>query len=638
MCNNDEVTYQACTRTIPEAGSSTLSDAPFTHNPLPGNRYIRLLKLYAGDWDETIRCSLFTLNVDSPKETEPFEAISYAWGDATQRVDILLDGKLFSITNSLFEALQVIRSSPGKHTRVLWADGICINQADIEERALQVQLMRLVFSTATKVLIWLGHEDCEKVEAALDLACRIASIELDASREDDTDETSSLSEILSKPFYHMRTRTSSQITLRSPSQALPDPLDLKPLCPLFEHTWYQRLWVVQELALSRDATVLLGLGSMGFNEVGKTANYVISRYRSSFLRYNAFDGLRKCSLLRCLRNKNWTDASFFHLLVSTRIQSASDPRDKVYGILGLPTSDSDPETSPFIVPDYSLSKTEVYTEIAEKILIEHQEIDLLATVQHGPTLSTDWPSWIPDWTSTITNYLCHPLRNTSQDTQAVVNKPSCVTCNITSSDVSHISVRGITISTVQSLLENAFSAHLVWQHADVPKALQSLITSLQASHGEEELAFTISAGCGQDVFFTETNPKIVAAQIADYKAFLAWDLDQYTTADVDIPVPADTDAEDVKAAYRFYANCSPVYVRRRFFVTSDGQLGLGPLAMEEGDVVVVLFGGTVPFVLRPCGDGHFRLMGECYVHAIMEGQAVEKWKESGKAATDFHLF
>lgn len=79
---------------------------------------------------------------------------------------------------------------------------------------------------------------------------------------------------------------------------------------------------------------------------------------------------------------------------------------------------------------------------------------------------------------------------------------------------------------------------------------------------------------------------------------------------------------------------------RRFFLTEKGYMGLGPKAMRKGDVVFILRGGQVPFLLRPAGrenvprvgevDTHV-LVGDCYVHGIMDGEAVPKnesdWKK-----------
>jgi hypothetical protein len=58
---------------------------------------------------------------------------------------------------------------------------------------------------------------------------------------------------------------------------------------------------------------------------------------------------------------------------------------------------------------------------------------------------------------------------------------------------------------------------------------------------------------------------------------------------------------------------------RRFFVLSNGLIGMGPIAMEADDVIVILRGGPVPYVLRPFGD-EYMLVGECYVYGAMYGE------------------
>lgn len=57
-------------------------------------------------------------------------------------------------------------------------------------------------------------------------------------------------------------------------------------------------------------------------------------------------------------------------------------------------------------------------------------------------------------------------------------------------------------------------------------------------------------------------------------------------------------------------------------------MGFGAEAMRPGDVVAVLFGCSFPVLLRPSGDG-FRLIKACYVHGIMDGEAIVE-HEQGK--------
>jgi hypothetical protein len=65
---------------------------------------------------------------------------------------------------------------------------------------------------------------------------------------------------------------------------------------------------------------------------------------------------------------------------------------------------------------------------------------------------------------------------------------------------------------------------------------------------------------------------------------------------------------------------------RRFCVTRKGYIGLVPIETKTGDEIAVFDGATVPFVLRQAekGDGAFYLIGECYVHGIMKGEALGK--------------
>jgi hypothetical protein len=66
---------------------------------------------------------------------------------------------------------------------------------------------------------------------------------------------------------------------------------------------------------------------------------------------------------------------------------------------------------------------------------------------------------------------------------------------------------------------------------------------------------------------------------------------------------------------------------RRFCVTEKGYIGLVPPHTELGDKVCVIFGASTPFVLRDAGEGKHALVGECYMHAMMDGEVVP---ESGE--------
>lgn len=87
-----------------------------------------------------------------------FVALSYRWGDPDDQRRALVDGQVTMITASLDGALRGLRR---RGFRRIWADGLCINQQDTEERAQQVTKMDAIYRSASRVLAWLGEEEYE---------------------------------------------------------------------------------------------------------------------------------------------------------------------------------------------------------------------------------------------------------------------------------------------------------------------------------------------------------------------------------------------------------------------------------------------------------------------------------------------
>lgn len=73
---------------------------------------------------------------------------------------------------------------------------------------------------------------------------------------------------------------------------------------------------------------------------------------------------------------------------------------------------------------------------------------------------------------------------------------------------------------------------------------------------------------------------------------------------------------------------------RRLIITKRGYIGLAPSTAKKDDRVSILFGSEVPIILRKRHSGGFEVVGETYIHGIMEGEVVEEWKnglvEAGK--------
>jgi len=114
------------------------------------------------------------------------------------------------------------------------------------------------------------------------------------------------------------------------------------------------------------------------------------------------------------------------------------------------------------------------------------------------------------------------------------------------------------------------------------------------------------------IYEKDTNDK----QLAKFAKYL-----EYMEASLD---PHDEDwwarmayvSSDVEKHFvRFSAN-------RRFCCTLNGRLGSMPKGAEVGDKICVLYGGSLPYVIRGCGNGRYRFIGDCYVHGVMYGEAM----------------
>jgi heterokaryon incompatibility protein (HET) len=106
--------------------------------------------------DTPLHCTLLhtTLSQCDCDIIDHYTALSYVWGDATRYGCIFVDEKIIDITTTLEAALRDLRD----RTRIMriWADAICINQKDDNERAVQVGLMARIYSTAHHTVIYLG--------------------------------------------------------------------------------------------------------------------------------------------------------------------------------------------------------------------------------------------------------------------------------------------------------------------------------------------------------------------------------------------------------------------------------------------------------------------------------------------------
>jgi len=77
-----------------------------------------------------------------------------------------------------------------------------------------------------------------------------------------------------------------------------------------------------------------------------------------------------------------------------------------------------------------------------------------------------------------------------------------------------------------------------------------------------------------------------------------------------------------RCQHTFLENIVSFSSNRRFYTTSEGYIGLGPAKSQRGNIISVLLGLRLPITLHPCENGNFKVVGTCYCHGIMSGEAL----------------
>jgi len=124
----------------------------FRYEPLVGSYSTRVITLLpSASREDRVEVSIAEIDLE---RSPTYEALSYAWGDPSQRVALLCHGKDLHVTPNCESALRHLRQENG--VRTLWVDAICINQSSMDDRNRQVRIMGDIYSKASLVLIWLG--------------------------------------------------------------------------------------------------------------------------------------------------------------------------------------------------------------------------------------------------------------------------------------------------------------------------------------------------------------------------------------------------------------------------------------------------------------------------------------------------
>ncbi|KAF2838109.1 hypothetical protein M501DRAFT_1004951 [Patellaria atrata CBS 101060] len=365
-------------------------DPQYEYRPLENPNEIRVLVLEPGREDESVRCYLKHVTLSSKPH---YEAISYVWGDPNVTEKIFCSGGTISITPNLHKALQQLRDE--KSERVLWADAVCINQADLQEKNVQVPLMGAIYSQADKVLIWLGPRH-PKLEEALKVLRKLDSFFKRNIRDYSSDPST---------YFKRRARLNSLPPIPRKYMKELEELDCDKLAWLLNLPWFSRIWTTQEYIRAQNADFVCGDIVIPFNKilvpVSEFYTQVIASPIGKMINLSSRFPLDEVWAIKELGMRRFSPipshASLFNLVRVNNIRNCTNPRDKIYGLLGLASDVSADDRD--VSPRYDESVEQVFRRFALWCIKQTNSLDIFSSVRDYKVFSTlSLPSWIPDWT------------------------------------------------------------------------------------------------------------------------------------------------------------------------------------------------------------------------------------------------
>lgn len=318
-----------------------------------------------------------------------YYAVSYEWGSPDPLKSILVNSQLLSVRNNLYDFLQriqnKIRAGTFRSDYWLWIDAICINQADIDEKAAQVSLMQRIFSNAGFVLAWLGPGGCfeardlrwniliaadgidEKSYNCLGATYKSANL-VDSIRQ--SEAVQRVAELLETDFY--------------------DELSF-----MLSLSFWSRRWILQEIGLAWSVVVMCGDVEIRWSDIKKL--FCLLRLHFQNRGHNP--------LQRCLAWRLWelevanlveSEPEVDYLCqLNTILIALSESEceldvDRVYVVANLMSSQS------IVVPAYTDSASKLFCSI----FLKGARFNLSSLLSYFPTGSSEdakYRQWAQDY-------------------------------------------------------------------------------------------------------------------------------------------------------------------------------------------------------------------------------------------------
>ena len=567
----------------------------------------------------------------------------YAAGGLREPVNVMCDSMVVTIGGELHLALQHLRFEDKR--RVLWVDALCINQDDFNERRKHVQLMGEIYARANTVLVWLG--DTSGIDSRAFEALKVIGEKLVELRNEKNETQFKASFLSDKKIRGLHWNA---------------------LSDLLNRAWFGRVWVIQEIANAGTAKIHISSLVYDWDDFATVINLLRMKDVDVLLyargEVPAVPSIDLMLNLRRNRDDPKARPPLLDLLISSRHFKCTLPYDKIYGVLGLASDIAENH----VEVDYSIDASKVYTDFAVSHLIKHKALDMLyACTKTIGESKLDLPSWVPDWTQP-----CHhtPFLFGGLDSHAAGD--SEIQLRFESNNRS-LFIHGKVIDTIEAVEQLRIipragyipgaikaksniwgSSHNEWsnQHLDLSRKWFSNAINIafpdKTCTPENFEALWRTFVCNKTLDGT-TPPSSWGEYFSEFMYAIVTPVTEGTSHLKNKWIKETRDPYDLRER----SGDEDHYMRRgemslgilnmtiglwcknrRFYRSVTGRFGLAPDQTQQGDEICVLYGGPVPFVLRPDGTGRHEIIGDCYLHGIMDGEAMT----TSLVEQEFHLF
>ncbi|KAK1599316.1 heterokaryon incompatibility protein [Colletotrichum navitas] len=591
-----------------------------------------------------LRCVVSTTPIDTP---QPYRALSYTWGRPDKSHSIDVGGTRLWITASLDTALRHIRREDEPVT--LWVDQICIKQEDAAEKSEQVPLMAQIYSKAELVIVWLGPA-ADGSDAVMECwgdvgqAARDLGIESYLTRE----RLPLLFPVLENRDPGDEVTASFQALLQRAAPAFQAVLEA--MLAFNERPWFNRVWTIQEQALGANTFFLCGSKTLDIDLL-PPARLIYDRCISILCRENMGDRnylnlLDKAqdqrfgplmSLRR--RRRNFVKGEgpgddLYTLLGRTYVTGDAEatlPRDRIYGLLSIAV---DAERLQ-IVPDYASPDCHPTFVEAARALVRAGHVQTLSFSQFPKDMG-GLPSWVPDWRPTLAPSYLAGFENAEGLTIGAAGDSTAEVVH--TEDPCVLGIRGLAVDTIEETGD-------VWRREADKEARLNHLRAVKAfcdrspaagghdgdvyesSERRAEAAWRVPVG---DLYWNSTADyhRATQADRGDYEvclAGLALIVERFASVSPEIRQQRLGEFKRLARVQASYSLNMDKMTGMRPYVTRLGYVGMAPGGARPGDVVVVLFGSRIPYVLRPSRDGTTsRFVGEAHCDGVMDGEMLTK--------------